>query len=87
MKTFNDLEFKSSGLGVRALLYFANKYGVSVIKNPFSYGSSEGLFEMAVMDEITQSIEYTTHITDDVLGHLTPEDVTKHMKEVQLLKR
>lgn len=28
---------------------------------------------------------YTTPITNDVLGHLTEEDVTKYMKQVQKL--
>lgn len=86
MKTFNDLEFRQSYAGGEiSRLYFDNGYGVSVVRGPFSYGGSEGLFEMAVLDAKTEELVYNTSVMDDVMGHLTEEDVTALMAEIQLL--
>jgi len=40
---------------------------------------------MAVLDS-DGDLTYSTSVTSDVLGYLTPEEVTKHMIEVQELK-
>jgi len=52
---------------------FPNGYGASVIQGPYSYGGSEGLFELAVTDDKGHLV-YDTPITDDVKGWLTEED-------------
>jgi hypothetical protein len=90
MKTFDDLEFKGvsydlSGGGVRACMQFDNGYQISVVKNTFSYGGPEGLYEAAVLNR-NGSINYDTPVTDDVIGHLTPEKVTDVMRQIQELK-
>jgi len=85
-KTFKDLKFKphSIGNGVIARLLFDNKYGVSVVRFNGSYGGHKGLYELAVLfgDELC----YTTKITNDVIGWLTPRKVSAIMKRVQNLK-
>lgn len=87
MKTFNDLVFEmmhGDNKWNRAHLKFDNGYGASVVRGPHSYGGQSGLYELAVLDSDGE-ITYGTHITDDVLGFLTPEDVTRHMIEIQEL--
>lgn len=87
MKTFNDLEFKphSTGLGgVMSRITFDNGFGASVIKTPYSYGGDDGLYELAVLDS-DGKLTYSTPITEDVMGHLTSEDVTEILKQIQQL--
>jgi hypothetical protein len=89
MKTFNDLVFVDETMydnkvWSRSYMMFDNGYGVSVVKSPTSYGGQSGLYELAVLDD-NGFITYGTHITDDVLGFLTPDDVTRHMIEIQEL--
>ena len=85
MKEFKDLEFipHSAGGGVISRLYFENGYGVSVVKTNYSYGGKDGLYELAIFknDELC----YDTPITDDVMGYLSPEDVTDIMSKIQAL--
>ena len=86
---FSDLNFSTNSVisswcdGVVARHTFPNGYGVSVIRNEYSYGGRDGLYELAVLhnDELC----YTTPITDDVIGHLTPERVEEIMLEVSRL--
>lgn len=87
MKEFKDLDFKSTprGDGVQAVIKFENEFGVSVVKSKYSYGGDKGLYEMAILN-INGEITYDTEITEDVLGYLSPEDVTKYMIEVQRIK-
>jgi len=85
MTTFNDLEFKpqSHGLGgVRARTEFPNGYGASIIRGPHTYGGPE-LYELAVLKD--GDLCYDTPVTDDVLGWLTPEDVTAKLAEIEAL--
>jgi hypothetical protein len=86
MKTFKDLEFNSfnHGDGVQAKIMFKNGFGASVVKSSFSYGGKNGLYEIAVLDTDGE-ITYDTDVTDDVIGHLTPEQVTETMAFVQAL--
>jgi hypothetical protein len=86
MKTFEDLKFRPhrNADGIHSVMMFDNGYGVSVIKTPFSYGGKMGLYELAVLDS-GDDITYKTPVTNDVLGHLSEEEVTKYMIEVQKL--
>ena len=89
MKTFNDLVFVDEVMygdkvWSRSYMIFDNGYGVSVVRGPHSYGGQRGLYELAVLDS-DGFITYETHITSDVIGFLKPEDVTKHMIEIQQL--
>ena len=82
MKTFKDLEFNNiSGLN-RAFLEFDNGYGISVISGKGTY-SNEGTYEVAILYK--GELTYNTHITGDVLGWQTPEQITEVIKQVQEL--
>lgn len=85
MKEFKDLEFSSKEYmdGKVARLKFDNGYGVSVITGYGAYGSTDAPYELAVLKH--GSLCYDTEITNDVIGYLTPDDVTKYMKQVQEL--
>lgn len=91
IKTFNDLEFKPSRFnGERATVFFENGYGASIIRNIFSYGGDQGLYELALLKgESIKDFEicYTTEITDDVIGHLTTEKVSDLLEQIQKLER
>ena len=86
MKTFEDLEFIHLNdefiTGKRARMHFDNKYGISVVSTSFSYGGREGLYEIAVLDS-AGDITYNTPVTNDVIGYLSPEEVTDIMKQIQ----
>jgi hypothetical protein len=86
MKTFNDLDFNpmEMGIGFIARINFDNGYGASVIKSPYSYGGNQDLYELAVIKD--NAICYDTPVTDDVLGYLTEDDVTKYLGQIQELK-
>ena len=89
MKTFKDLAFVYEGLcgdkvWSRSYMIFDNGYGVSVIRGPHSYGGQKGLYELDVLGT-DGFITYETPITSDVISFLKPEDVTKHMIEIQEL--
>lgn len=89
--TFGGLRFgpspSASFGGVRAVVYFANGYGASVVRGPLTYGGLEGLYELAVITREDESLVYTTPITDDVLGRLSPEDVTRTLGEISALPK
>lgn len=57
----------------QAFVEFPNGYTASVIRTSHSYGGTAGLFEIAVMYD--GELDYTTSVTDDVLGYLTEQDV------------
>jgi len=87
MKTFQDLVFNinpnSPYLNQQAVLNFDNGYGVSVINGSGAYCTSE-TFELAVL--LNGDLCYTTSLTDSVLGHQTPEQITGVMSELQKLQ-
>lgn len=87
MKTFNDLEFQRHpmGVGIQARVQFDNGFGASIVKGPYTYGGPEGLYEIAVLDK-NGSLTYETPITNDVLGHLTEDDVTNILSQIQNLQ-
>lgn len=81
MKTFKDLVFKPKDTGgTWSGFHFDNAYGVSVIAGAGSY-STPGTYELAVL--LRGRITYDTPITNDVLGHLTPKEVSKILKQIQ----
>jgi hypothetical protein len=85
MKTFNDLDFNpmEMDLGIIARINFDNGYGASIVKSTFSYGGNQDLYELAVIKD--NAICYDTPITDDVIGYLTEDDVTKYLGQIQNL--
>lgn len=73
--------------GVQATMFFPNGYGASVVKTPISQGGKNGLYELAVLrgTEAEWDLCYSTPITDAVLGHLTPGDVTAYLNDIMAL--
>ncbi len=89
MKTFKDLDFEEINeapfmVGKKARMMFDNGFGVSVVSHTFSYGGKDGKYELAVLDSDGQ-LTYETPVTNDVMGYLDPEDVTKIMEDIQNL--
>lgn len=86
MKTFKDLEFfNHKFLDIEsARINFNNGYGVNVITGTDTYTTEDKPYELAALKD--NELCYDTHITNDVLGYLTEEDVTKYMIEIQKLK-
>lgn len=85
--TFEELKFRPrpGRSGIQARYVFPNGYGVSVIRGLGSYGNERGLYELAVCVGPNQHLCYDTPITDDVLGYLTEDDVTRLLGEVEAL--
>ena len=88
--TFEDLQFEETDMGIGAHHLFDNHYGVSVVKGLYTYGGRDGLYELAVIrmtpDMKYSELCYDTPITNDVMGYLTPDEVTDIMKQVSELK-
>jgi hypothetical protein len=88
--TFQDLEFKdlSAMNGVQAIVKFENNYGASIVRHKGSYGGKQGLYELAVIkfnEDEEWGIVYDPRITPDVLGYLTKDNVTTHLKQIEQL--
>jgi|688.fasta_scaffold620495_2 hypothetical protein len=85
-QTFEDIDFeRNEDLdGVVGRIMFDNGYGASVVRHMMSYGGKLGLFELAVLDK-DEELTYDTPITNDVVGHLTPEEVTNYLIKIQEL--
>jgi len=76
-------ETKYPNDGVQHVYAFPNGYGASVIKTDYSYGGKNGLWEMAVLKD--EEICYTSGITDDVIGHLSWDNVEDYLLEIKSL--
>ena len=70
--------------GIQKLYQFDNHMGASVIRHDGSYGSDQGLWELAVLNEAGE-INYSTEITNDVIGHLTWAEVSETLRRIQAL--
>ena len=84
-KIFKDIIFEEFEKynGVISRTEFENGYGVSVIRHDISYGGDRGLYELAIIKD--GDIVYDTPITSDVIGDLTPEEVSRYMIKIQEL--
>ena len=64
---------------------FPNGYGASVIFGPNSYGSDEGLYELALIewaDDEHYHLAYHDCVQGDVLGYLTIEDIDTMLTQI-----
>jgi hypothetical protein len=73
----------------QAKAFFANGYGVSVVRGKYTYGADAGLYELAVLkgSEDDFDICCDTPITSDVEGWCSPERVTELMRAVASLPK
>jgi hypothetical protein len=88
---FNDLEFGPGSPftgGIQAKHFFPNGYGASVILSPVSYGSDQGLYELAVLEgnERKWRLCYDTPVTEDVIGNLTETGVENLLATIEALE-
>ena len=67
---------------VRIKVKYENGYGASIIRNSGSYGFPH-LWELAVTKD--DELCYSTAVTDDVLGWLTPEGVATTLLKIKAL--
>jgi hypothetical protein len=68
----------------------SSPYGASVVRHPYSYGAPDQ-YELAVIEFVDAersdwSICYDTPITNDVVGHLTPEEVQETLAQIDALR-
>ena len=84
--TFQELNFQPHpmGMGVQCIVQFPNGYGASIVSGPYTYGGPEGLYELAVFGKDGE-ITYETEITNDVLGHLSENDVETTLIKIKNL--
>jgi hypothetical protein len=92
MKEFKDLEFtKTDYGGIQAFLMFDNNYGISVIMGPYTKGGMSGKYEIAILKtppgEKFSVITYDTPLANDVVGHLTKEEVSEYIANIQELPK
>ena len=75
--------------GKQYIFKFENKYGASVVKNIYSYGYDNDLWELAIIkfnNDESFEIIYDSELSDDVLGYLTDEKVVEYLKQIKELK-
>jgi len=75
--------------GVQAKVQFGPHYELSIVKSDFSYGGSQGLYEIAVfLDQQMHELPGITQPGDTVKGFLTEDDVNDILSSMtQLTKR
>jgi hypothetical protein len=73
--------------GHQIMVRFLNGYGASIVRFEYSYGGSNGLWELAVIkwDGEEFDFDFTTGITEDVMGHLNMLDVVITCMEISNL--
>jgi hypothetical protein len=84
-KTFEDIDFQPNWTGIIGKIMFKNGYGASIIRNEQSFGGHIGLYELIVLDNYGK-LTYDTPITENVLGYLSPKEVTNYLIQIQDLK-
>ena len=89
MFNYDKYEVASKNLlgGEQYLYRFENGFGASVVRHAYSYGTEQGLWELAVVrwrgDDFC--ITYDTKITNDVVGYLRDKRVTEILKTIEWL--
>ena len=86
----NNLIATRELLGGTQDIYRFNRYGASVIQHEYSYGGSNNLYELAVIQfgesDEDWDITYNTPIADDVIGYLTHDEVFELLHKISLLE-
>lgn len=88
LKSYLHLTRELNG-GVQHLFNFGNGFGASLVQHRGSYGSGQGLWEIAVLDwheDGSYDLTYDTPVTDDVLGHLSHKEVLNILCQIEGLK-
>ena len=80
---FKPTEINEHYGGIQKTCKFDNGYGASVIRHKGSYGYAQGKWELAVLEG--GELCYTSPITEDVIGHLTEDEVELILKQIKEL--
>lgn len=83
-----DIEWKQHSAGIggeRAIIQFNNGYQASIIRGGLFY-TTGGTHEIAILDE-DGSLDYTTGITDDVIGYLSTEEAEGCLVKISELEK
>lgn len=68
--------------GTQVHVDFPNKWGASVVRHTYSYGSDKGLWELAVLNA-AGDLDYRHPVSKgDVRGHLSVEEVNALLAEI-----
>jgi len=81
---------RDDGGGIKYVFRFKNGYGASVIKNKYSYGNEDNLWELAVIVFVSRGtwhLCYNTPITNDVEGYLSNRQVRSLLKRIKRLPK
>lgn len=70
--------------GYQKIYKFDNGFGASVVSHSGSYGGTDGLFEIAILDK-NGEISYDTFITGDVIGWLDFAGVADILERIKNL--
>ena len=71
--------------GIHYIFEFANGFGASVIKNAYSYGGRDDLWELAVLKN--GQLHYDNEVAQgDVRGFLTDEEVNELLRQIENFK-
>ena len=82
LSDFKMMKTKSPN-GVQVILRFGGKYDLSIVQNEMSYGSKQGLYEIAVFEDMDQvELPGITNEGDTVKGWLTEKDVDSIIKKM-----
>ena len=77
-----ELMTTQSPNGVQTVLEFG-KYQLSIVRNEVSYGNKQGLYEIAVFDDVDQvELPGITNPGDTVKGWSTENDVNNIIKKM-----
>lgn len=90
MKDFKTLPSRSVNGGIQYVFRSENGYGASIVQHSFSYGATGGLWELAVVRfnsdrQYDFDLCYDTPITNDVLGHLSEQEVNETILRIAAL--
>lgn len=88
MKTFSEIPFKETDMpkGIQSLIKFGDEYELSIVKSDFSYGGSQGLYEIAVFKGAGQvNMPGITEDNDTVKGYLSEDEVVGIIKKMHLV--
>jgi hypothetical protein len=91
--TFADIKFESVEAhedSIRGVVGFKNGYGLSIIRNKYSYGGNTGLYEIALLKADATQTEDAWRIIyneklgySDVCGWLSEADVERELTKIE----
>ena len=73
--------------GTQDVYKFTNGYAASVVNGPFSYGTELGVMIITGKGDYDIRLTYDTPITDDVVGHLTDDELETTLKDIESLPK